>query len=563
MAPSRYFMKRSSSAGVADAMANKQSSSLSRNSSATNTVPSSPPIVNRFFESRMTQFNHQPKYQKSNGKKALRITGYVVTLGISYIIRKNKKKTKLSSVESLDSLSTTSWEEDSMSSTESSFEISPSSNQREHSDSLPIIIHHRSSFNDEESPPPMSTFAAAIAVSNTTTVTNVPDEAYNNRLLTTTNRIIDRLTDEIPIDRIADEAISKVMSSHFTSTDRNAEIEELNKMLIDKVNEVSDLIDSHKVTTDERDLMLLDKDKNIADLIAWHQSEIEERDRMLLEKINEISHLVDSHQSEIYERDQMLLDKTNEISDLIAWHQSEIEERDEMLLEKINEISNLVDSHQAAINERDNMLLDKDDEVTHFIDSHQAELAKVDQVVYSQRTEIAYLKDELGLHDDEIAKCYKTISDLENEMAILKQEKRGSREETAHQSCQTDQEIADQPVQVYVTKEWHEKEMGDFVQLVNNEHQHFVQAIQEEILDAENRKEIAEREARNISHQKLLTENLMLKVDLSVLNDIHEADMTDRNRVISDLFKENKTLRANLTAAVNSRHYVPVQAKFR
>ena len=145
-------MKRSSSACVADAMANKQSSSLSRNSSATNKVPSSPPIVNRFFESRMTQFNHQPKYQKSNGKKALRITGYVVTLGISYIIRKNKKKTKLSSVESLDSLSTTSWEEDSMSSTESSFEISPSSNQREHSDSLPIIIHHRSSFNDEESP---------------------------------------------------------------------------------------------------------------------------------------------------------------------------------------------------------------------------------------------------------------------------------------------------------------------------------------------------------------------------------------------------------------------------
>ena len=510
----------------------------------------------------MTQFNNQPKYQESNGKKALRITGYVATLGISYIIRKKKKKTKRSSVESLDSLSTTSWEEDSMSSTESSFESSPSSNQREHSDFSPII-HHRSSFNDEVAKPAMSTFAAAIAVSNTTTATNVPDEVYNNRLLTTLTNRIDRLTDEIPIDRIVDEAISKVMSPHFTSTDRNAEIEELNKMLLDKVNEVSDLIDSHKVTTEERDRMLLDKDNQIADLIAWKKSEIEERDRMLLEKINEISHLVDSHQSEIEGRDRMMLDKTNEISDLIACHQSEIEERDEMLLEKINEISNLLESHEAANNERDKMLLDKDYEVTNFIDSHQAELEKVDQVVYSQRTEIEYLKDELGLHDDEIAKCYKAIFDLENEIAILKQEKRGSREETAHQSCQTDQEIAEQSFQVYVTREWHEKEMGDYIQLVNKEHQHFVQAVQEKILDAENREEMAEREARNISHQKLISENLMLKVDFSVLNDIHEADMTDRNRVISDLFKENETLRATLAAEVNSRHYVPVKAKFR
>jgi len=460
----------------------------------------------------MTQFNNQPKYQESNGKKALRITGYVATLGILYIIRKKKKKTKRSSVESLDSLSTTSWEEDSMSSTESPFESSPSSNQREHSDSSPII-HHRSSFNDEVAKPAMSTFAAAIAVSNTTTATNMPDEVYNNRLLTTLTNRIDRLTDEIPIDRIVDEAISKVISPHFTSTDRNAEIEELNKMLLDKVNEVSDLIDSHKVTTEERD--------------------------------------------------RMMLDKTNEISDLIACHQSEIEERDEMLLEKINEISNLLESHEAANNERDKMLLDKDYEVTNFIDSHQAELEKVDQVVYSQRTEIEYLKDELGLHDDEIAKCYKAIFDLENEIAILKQEKRGSREETAHQSCQTDQEIADQSFQVYVTREWHEKEMADYVQLVNKEHQHFVQAVQEKILDAENREEMAEREARNISHQKLISENLMLKVDFSVLNDIHEADMTDRNRVISDLFKENETLRATLAAEVNSRHYVPVKAKFR
>ena len=46
-----------------------------------------------------------------------------------------------------------------------------------------------------------------------------------------------------------------------------------------------------------------------------------------------------------------------------------------------------------------------------------------------------------------------------------------------------------------------DKKMGDFVQLVN-EHQLFVQAVQEAILLADNSKEIAEIDARNISHQK-------------------------------------------------------------
>ena len=70
--------------------------------------PSSPPsISNRFYESRMNQFNQQPPYPDSKVKKALRKTGYVASLGIYYLIRQNKKKKKISSVCSLDSMTTT------------------------------------------------------------------------------------------------------------------------------------------------------------------------------------------------------------------------------------------------------------------------------------------------------------------------------------------------------------------------------------------------------------------------------------------------------------------------
>ena len=493
---STRLINRSSSAGFADnvkAMVNKLSSRSSRKSSSwvKNKVPSSPPIVNRFYESRKTQFNHQPKYPESKEKKALRITGYVATLGISYLIRKNKKKAKQSSVELLDSLSTASWEEDSiMPSTESLLEsfrhsASSSNGQREqqHLVSLPMIIVH-SPINDQVNQP-SSTVAVALEVSNANTAatstatfnaTDVPVEVYD-RLLTTLTDRIDRLTDEIPIDRIVDETISKMMSTHFTS-DRNTEIDELNKMLLEKVNEISNLIDSHK---------------------------------------------------------------------------AEIEERDGMLLDKVNEVSVLMDSHQAEINERDNTLLFKSNEITNLIDSHQIETAQLDRIVCEQRTEISYLKEELGLHDKEIVKCYRQISELEKEILILKKARldnlsRESRDETIHhQSSQTDEEVPGQPFTVYVTKEWHEKEMKDYAQLVNDQHQHFVQAVQEQILSAEYSKEM-ELESSNILYQKMQSENLMLKVDLSVLNDIHEADMAERNRVISNLCKENETLRANLAA---------------
>ena len=268
-------------------------------------------------------------------------------------------------------------------------------------------------------------------------------------------------------------------------------------------------------------------------------------------------HFTSNRKTEIDELNKMLLDKVNVISNLIYSHKAEIEERDGMLLDKVNEVSVLMDSHQTEINERDNMLLVKSNEISNLIDTHQIEMAKLDRVLCEKRTEIAYLKEKLGLHGKEIAKSYHHISELENEILILKNARMGnlsreSREETIrHQSSQTDEENPGQPLTVYVTKEWHEKEMKDYFTLVNDEHQHFVQAVQEQILSAEYSKEI-ELESSNILHQKMQSENVMLKVDLSVLNDIHEADMAERNRVISDLCKENETLRANLTATVHA-----------
>jgi len=220
-----------------------------------------------------------------------------------------------------------------------------------------------------------------------------------------------------------------------------------------------------------------------------------------------------------------------------------------------DEISHLKKHHQAEIEERDRMIQEKINEVWTLIQTHQAKNKKI--------------SDELEGCVEEIARCHKQISELHNEIRHLKKANvdsdTGPRSEKVHQTSQTDHTIPDRPcaetihqtsqtdhvipnATIYVSKEWHEKEMRDYVQLVNDEHQSFVKAVQQQILIAEHSKEMAE--TNNIS--QLRSENLMLKVDLSVINDIHEAEMAERTRVISDLFNENKTLRADLEAAVDA-----------
>jgi hypothetical protein len=117
------------------------------------------------------------------------------------------------------------------------------------------------------------------------------------------------------------------------------------------------------------------------------------------------------------------------------------------------------------------------------------------------------------------------------------------REEKIDQTSQTDDAISCEPLTSYVSKEWHEKTMQDFVQLSTDEHHHFLQLVQQEIRIAETSREMAES---NNSH--LRSEILMLKNEISVLNDIHETEMAERNRAISDLYNEIATLRTDLAS---------------
>jgi hypothetical protein len=120
----------------------------------------------------------------------------------------------------------------------------------------------------------------------------------------------------------------------------------------------------------------------------------------------------------------------------------------------------------------------------------------------------------------------------------------GPREEKIDQTSQTDDAISCEPLTSYVSKEWHEKTMQDFVRLSTDEHHHFLQLVQQEIRVAETSREMAES---NNSH--LRSEIFMPKNEISVLNDIHETEMAERNSTISDLYNEIATLRIDLAAA--------------
>jgi hypothetical protein len=230
----------------------------------------------------------------------------------------------------------------------------------------------------------------------------------------------------------------------------------------------------------------------------------------------------------------------DEIHQLKTIHQEEIDERDHMILCKINEVTTLIHTHQDEINQRDRTIAELKNQIILL-----KKAIKVDSVI-GPRTEKVHqasqTDDTLSYDGPRNQKVHQT-SQTDNTLPDD-----GPRDEKVHQTSQTDHAIPD--AAIYVSKEWHEQKMRDYVQLVNDEHQSFVRAVQQQILIAEHSKEMAERETNNIS--QLRSENSMLKVDLSVINDIHEAEMAECTRVISDLFNENKTLRADLEAAVDA-----------
>ena len=146
--------------------------------------------------------------------------------------------------------------------------------------------------------------------------------------------------------------------------------------------------------------------------------------------------------------------RKNEWNFSLDWHQAEIDEHYRMLLDKINDIFHLVDSHQADIDKRSRMVVGKTNAISHWVDSQQAAINEANQKLLEKKqcnfsfsfllTGLNHCKYNHFTHFIELAKAVKRISEIENEITILKQEKRGSREETPHQLDQTNQEIADQ-----------------------------------------------------------------------------------------------------------------------
>jgi len=118
----------------------------------------------------------------------------------------------------------------------------------------------------------------------------------------------------------------------------------------------------------------------------------------------------------------------------------------------------------------------------------------------------------------------------------------------------------EQQITKMVTKEWHEAEMYNYVLDIISEHNANLQKYQlddganeyakkEENLIAEH---IKETNSRNNIISKQRTEISMLRNDLFSLPEIHNAEMAQRDRMISDLKDEIETLRAGMKATAEA-----------
>jgi len=199
----------------------------------------------------------------------------------------------------------------------------------------------------------------------------------------------------------------------------------------------------------------------------------------------------------------------------------------------------------AEIAENNAIILQKVNQLNFLIDAYEAQVKHLKQKDEDQQAKIEDIYNDLTSYDTELMKCYDQISDLENEVTTLK----GNLESVIGDR---DQNISDHPLTVYVTRQWHDKEMEDFALLVTKEHNKFLENMngctnhQAATLTAQHNmsKEMAERD-RIISHQR--NEILMLKVDLSSVTDAHDDELTERDRMISILTDENETLRGKIT----------------
>lgn len=229
---------------------------------------------------------------------------------------------------------------------------------------------------------------------------------------------------------------------------------------------------------------------------------------------------------------------------------AEIDENNAIISQKVSQFTFLIDAIEAEmekfkikdqIQQTETASRDTDIDENNVIISQNI----INPLTVLKLTDASFLNSELVLQDMELDKCYNKISDLQNEVTILK----GNLEQLVDDREKN--QIKDRPLTIYVTREWHEKEMQEFALRVTRDHNEFLHgfADQAETLIAEHSRlceGVAERD-RIISDQR--NDISTLRIDLNSVTDAHMEELAERDRMISILNKENENLRARLTAA--------------
>jgi hypothetical protein len=183
------------------------------------------------------------------------------------------------------------------------------------------------------------------------------------------------------------------------------------------------------------------------------------------------------------------------------------------------------------------------------------------EVITKSNVEIKFLDaDQLSDRD---AENMKVIANLKNENSILKDEfERVIRDRDAKFKA-SDKLVSNQRMTIsnlktkmanMVTKEWHHEAMNDYVLAIISEHNANLKTWQ---LDDGKNKYVEEKEFQIVQHSKEIdvcnsiisnqrTVISMLKSDLFSFTDIHNAQITQRDRMILDLKNEIASLRGGM-----------------
>ena len=234
---------------------------------------------------------------------------------------------------------------------------------------------------------------------------------------------------------------------------------------------------------------------------------------------------------------------------------AEIDENNAIISQKVSQFSVLIDAIEAEMGKfkkKDQIHQTETASCDADIDENKAIISqdKLNPRTILKLTDTAFLNSELVLQDMELTECYNKISDLQNEVTIL----RGNLEQLFDDREKDEIHLKDRPLTIYVKREWHDKEMEEFSLRATRDHNEFLKIIhgcadQAETLMAEHSKlweAVAERD-RIISDQR--NDISMLRIDINSVTDAHMEELTERDRMISILHNENENLRARLTAA--------------